>query len=157
MLEKEAHEKKMRYNFLHRPIKNVDDNPYFYFIYNNSNYYHFIYDSLPYLWSFFNLKKRIPNIKILTNTPFKEDKNFGFVNDCLYLLGVKKKDIVIANPHTIYNKLYVSFCFPNNAHAAAFLPNRSHTLTYGALKSSCLPFLAGIRVVVARNNACTDS
>lgn len=102
------YEKKMRYNFLHRPIKNVDDNPYFYFIYNNSNYYHFIYDSLPYLWSFFNLKKRIPNIKILTNTPFKEDKNFGFVNDCLYLLGVKKKDIVIANPHTIYNKLYVS-------------------------------------------------
>ena len=35
----------------------IDNNPYFFLIYNTDNYYHFIYDTMPYLISFFELKK----------------------------------------------------------------------------------------------------
>jgi hypothetical protein len=48
--------------------------PLFYFIYNIDNYFHFVYDSLPYLISYFLLKKQIPNIKLLMNYPNQEKK-----------------------------------------------------------------------------------
>ena len=60
------------------------------------------------MWSYFILKKKLPDIKILTNTPFEEKQNFSFFNDCLNLLGIKKKDIKVANSNTLYSKLYIS-------------------------------------------------
>ena len=50
-------------------VKSVIDNPLFFFIYNTDNYYHFVYDTLPYLISFLNLRKSIPELKLLMNYP----------------------------------------------------------------------------------------
>ena len=60
-------------------LKGVDDNdtfetssypfiftepfPVFFFIYNTDNYCHFVYDTLPYLITYFELKKKEPNLK----------------------------------------------------------------------------------------------
>ncbi len=57
----------------------------FYFAYNVSNYYHFIYDTLPYLYCYFEEKKRFPDIKLLVSPP--EGKKifillFGILLDC---------------------------------------------------------------------------
>lgn len=108
------YEKKMEYNFSHKSIKKINEGIFFYFIYNNANYYHFIYDSLPYLWNFFILKKKFPSIKILTNTPEKVSQNYSFVYDCLKLLGINRKDIVNADPNTIYRKIFVSTSLTHN-------------------------------------------
>ena len=42
-----------------KKIEFIEKNPVFYFIYNTDNYYHFVYDTLPYLISFFYLKRQI--------------------------------------------------------------------------------------------------
>lgn len=93
-------------------INNVEKKynfPLFYFIYNTDNYFHFIYDSLPYLISYFSLKKQIPNIKLLMNYPNQEKKElYKFVEEFLGILGIQKSDIIIVDPSTLYSNIYVS-------------------------------------------------
>jgi hypothetical protein len=72
-------------------------NPVFYFIYNTDNYFHFIYDSLPYLISFFEIKKKYPDLKLLMNYPNYQKTEFYqftieflelivfYINGCLYV------------------------------------------------------------------------
>ena len=43
-------------------------NPVFFFIYNVDNYYHFLYDTLPILLHYFELKEIYPNLILLINT-----------------------------------------------------------------------------------------
>ena len=43
--------------------------PVFFFIYNTDNYYHFIYDTLPYLISFLELRKELPMLQLLMSYP----------------------------------------------------------------------------------------
>lgn len=108
------YERSMKYKFIHKKIKKIDNNFYFYFIYNNANYYHFIYDTLPYLWNFFTLKKSIPKIKILTNFPENQKQNYDFFYDCLALLGINKNSITIANSNTVYSNLFISTSLTHN-------------------------------------------
>jgi hypothetical protein len=82
---------------------------YFYFVYNTDNYYHFLYDSLPYLISYFHLKKKNKNIKLLMNfSNFKKDKNYLFVDEILSLLGIERADIEIIKKDFVYEEVYVS-------------------------------------------------
>ena len=82
---------------------------YFYFVYNTDNYYHFLYDSLPYLISYFHLKKKNKNIKLLMNfSSFKKDKNYLFVDEMLSVLGIEKADIEIIKKDFLYEEVYVS-------------------------------------------------
>ena len=55
----------MEYNYVKNEIKKHMTYPLFFFIYNTDNYFHFLYDSLPYLISFFELKKYLIFINIL--------------------------------------------------------------------------------------------
>ena len=55
-------------------IINKEETPLFFFIYNTDNYYHFVYDSLPYLITFLDLKEKVSNIKLLMNYPCKSRK-----------------------------------------------------------------------------------
>jgi len=90
-------------------IRKIDSNPYFFFIYNTDNYYHFIYDTLPYLISFFNLKKNIPKLKLLMNYSTPQQKiHYRFVKEFLNILSITDKDITIVNPSFKYETLYVS-------------------------------------------------
>ena len=80
----------------------------FFFIYNFDNYYHFLYDTLPYLYTYLELKKYNPNLKLLVNYPNKDKKHFyKFNTDFLYKI-VSKKDITIHNENNIYSKLFIS-------------------------------------------------
>jgi len=91
------------------PISKIDGNPYFFFIYNTDNYYHFVYDTLPYLITFFELKKEIPNLKLLMNYPnYQKFEHYKFVIEFLQILSINKDDITIVNPSIVYDNIYVS-------------------------------------------------
>jgi hypothetical protein len=85
------------------PSKN-ESTPVFFFIYNTDNYFHFLYDSLPILYSYFDLKSKIPNLKLLMNPKRK----YPFIYDCLSMVDVNIDDIIIANEHTLYDTIHVS-------------------------------------------------
>jgi len=90
-------------------IKDRDSKPYFFFIYNTDNYYHFVYDTLPYLITFFELKKEIPDLQLLMNYPnYQKFEHYKFVIEFLYILSINKDDITIVNPSIAYDNLYVS-------------------------------------------------
>ena len=59
----------MQYEYVKNKMNNEYSIPLFFFIYNTDNYFHFIYDTLPYLISYFELKKDIPDIKLLMQFP----------------------------------------------------------------------------------------
>lgn len=79
----------------------------FYFIYNVDNYYHFIYDTLPYLISFNELKRRGICNKILINTS-PIGKLYSFVDEFLELCQITKDDIIFPRKKTLYKNVYVS-------------------------------------------------
>lgn len=90
-------------------FKHKVDNPLFFFVYNTENYYHFLYDTLPYLISFFELKKNEPELKLLMSYPNQTKNNhYRFVTEFLELLGITKNDIEIIQNKTIYSTIYVS-------------------------------------------------
>jgi len=87
----------------------TEKHPLFFFVYNTDNYYHFIYDTLPYLISFFKLKETIPDVKLLMNYPNETKKEFyKFIIEFLDILGIKNNDIKIINDNTVYETLYIS-------------------------------------------------
>lgn len=93
-------------------LNNFYDIPVFFFIYNTDNYYHFMYDSVPYLLSYFDLKKEIPNLKLLMNYPnFDKHEHYNFVIDFFNILNIKLSDIVIANTNTEYKTIFFSDSF----------------------------------------------
>jgi len=93
----------------------VYENPLFFFVYNTDNYFHFLYDSLPYLISYFKLKKEIPNLKLLMQYP-NEQKNrfYCFVTEFLELLSIVKDDILLVDHATKYKEIYVSTSYTHD-------------------------------------------
>ena len=88
-------------------VKASISNPVFFFVYNTDNYYHFVYDSLPYLISFLELRKRFPTMKLLMNYPNSSKKTlYPFVVEFLELLDIFEIEIVSKN--SIYENLYIS-------------------------------------------------
>lgn len=83
----------------------------FFFIYNFDNYYHYIYDTLPYLYTYLELKKTNSTIKLLLNYPNKNKLEFYKFNEEFLFKIVGKYDIIIHNENNIYESLYVSTSF----------------------------------------------
>jgi hypothetical protein len=88
--------------------KLIIENPVFFFIYNFDNYYHFLYDTLPYLFTYLELKKTIPKLKLLVNYPNKDKKDFYKFNTELLSKIIDLNDLIIHQENNIYNKVYVS-------------------------------------------------
>jgi hypothetical protein len=87
-------------------------NPVFYFIYNTDNYFHFIYDSLPYLISFFQIKKKYPDLKLLMNYPnYQKTEFYQFTIEFLELIGISQKEIILLDETSTYDKIFVSSSF----------------------------------------------
>ena len=82
--------------------------PVFFFIYNFDNYYHFIYDTLPYLYVYLELKKTINNLKLLVNYPNKNMNTFYKFNIEFLCKIINLNDLIIHNINNIYNIIYVS-------------------------------------------------
>lgn len=93
----------------------VYENPLFFFVYNTDNYFHFLYDSLPYLISYFKLKKEIPNLKLLMQYPNEQKHSFYcFVTEFLELLSIAKDDILLVDNATKYKEIYVSTSYTHD-------------------------------------------
>jgi hypothetical protein len=88
--------------------KEIINENIFFFIYNFDNYYHFLYDTLPYLYTYFELKKKHNDLKLLVNYPNKDKNEFyRFNTDFLYKL-VDEKDIIIHQKNNIYKNIFIS-------------------------------------------------
>jgi hypothetical protein len=88
--------------------QNIIDKPVFFFIYNFDNYYHFLYDTLPYLFTYLELKKNISDLKILVNYPNKDKKDFYKFNLEFLEKIINLDDLIIHNESNVYQKIYVS-------------------------------------------------
>ena len=95
-------------------VQKTVDIPVFYFVYNMANYYHFIYDTLPYLYSYFNEKKIHPDMKLLVSPPEGQDDLYPFVWDSLNMLGITRDDVVFLDPEVMYNRVCVSSSLTHN-------------------------------------------
>jgi len=90
-------------------INHHEKTPVFFFVYNTDNYYHFIYDTLPYLITYRELKKEHPELKLLISTPNRHQSKLNkFVLEFLNLLKISEKDLLVANSETEYETVYVS-------------------------------------------------
>lgn len=93
----------------------IDNDNNFFFVYNTDNYYHFVYDTLPYLISYNELKKSMPDLKLLMNYPNSNKKSFyNFVTEFLNLNGISENDIKIVNNNTLYKKIFVSTSYTHD-------------------------------------------
>jgi hypothetical protein len=102
----------MDFKFESSKIKNEVNVPLFFFVYNTDNYYHFIYDSLPYLITYLELRKTLPELKLLMNYPnFQKKEFYKFVTEFLDLLNINKNDIIIIEKYTKYSQVYISDSF----------------------------------------------
>lgn len=86
----------------------IFEEPIFFFIYNFDNYYHFLYDTLPYLFTYIELKKAIPNLKLLINYPNKNKKDLYKFNIEFLEKIIDLNDLIIHKENIIYKNLYVS-------------------------------------------------
>ena len=104
----------MSYEIEHVSLGKSCDIPMFYFVYNMANYYHFVYDTLPYLYAYFNEKKIHPDMKLLVSPPEGKDDLYPFVWDSLELLGITRKDVVFLDTDVMYNRVCVSSSLTHN-------------------------------------------
>jgi len=88
--------------------------PVFYFVYNMANYYHFVYDTLPYLYGYFNEKKVHPDMKLLVSPPDGKDDLYPFVWESLELLGIKRKDVIFLDTDTVYDRVCIGSSLTHN-------------------------------------------
>lgn len=80
--------------------------PVFFFIYNFDNYYHFLYDTLPYLFTYLELKKTIPKLKILINYPNQTNTFYKF--NLEFLTKIINVDDLIIHSNNVYKEMYIS-------------------------------------------------
>ena len=102
-----VYEKDMWYTGDLLEVKNTFQTPVFYFAYNMANYYHFIYDTLPYLYTYFNEKKYFKDLKLLVSPPDGQTDLYPFVWDTLALLGITRDDVVFLNDRARYKMVVV--------------------------------------------------
>jgi len=113
------YEETMEWDCKNIDVKNIEETPLFYFVYNCANYFHWIYDTVPYLYSYFELKKRTDNLKLLVSTPDGKDDLYPFVYETLSLLGITKDDLVFLNKDTKYKELIVGSSLTHNRMSSA--------------------------------------
>ena len=83
--------------------------PVFFFIYNFDNYYHYLYDTIPYLYHYFYLKKLYPTMKLLVNYPnVKKNEFYKFNLDILDKFVDINNEVLIHHNNNVYESLYVS-------------------------------------------------
>jgi hypothetical protein len=96
-------------------IQTIFQTPLYYFIYNTDNYFHYLYDTMPYLISYIELKKEIPTLKLLMQYPNpQKNEMYPFVLELLELLNISTNDIVIIDENTLYKSVYISTSYTHD-------------------------------------------
>jgi len=86
-------------------FNNIESNPVFFFIYNVDNYYHFLYDTLPILIHYYEIKKIHPNLQLLINTSHISKNDLPkFVKESFELLDIK---LTFPKENTLYETMYL--------------------------------------------------
>lgn len=87
----------------------MESYPVFFFAYNVDNYFHFIYDTLPILASYFELKKTYSNLRCIIQTSHPSKLEFSpFIREFLDYLHV---DYEYLDPNVLYTQMFVSTSF----------------------------------------------
>lgn len=93
----------------------VHSDPVFFFVYNTDNYFHFVYDTLPYLITYFHLKKTFITMKLLVQYSTPEKKSmYPFVKEFMELLHITADDMVFITPTTEYSRVFVSTSYTHD-------------------------------------------
>jgi hypothetical protein len=110
----------MKYEYIDQIITNNNKCPLFFFIYNTDTYFHFLYDTLPYLITFFKLKQSIFDLKLLMQFPNKQrNKLYPFVLEFLEILNINQDDLVFVDNHTSYDNIYISTSYTHDINSNA--------------------------------------
>jgi len=89
--------------------KQIIPYPVFFFVYNTENYYHFLYDTLPILYTYFWLKARFPELRLLVQFPNKYKKeHFRFNTELLELCGIGREETVVCSSDHMYETVFIS-------------------------------------------------
>jgi capsular polysaccharide biosynthesis protein len=105
----------MIYEYKNVTKKKTISGNFFFFIYNTDNYFHFLYDSLPYLISYFELKKNISDLKLLMQYPNPQKNNhYPFVVEMLELLGITDTNIEMIDSNCKYENVFVSTSYTHD-------------------------------------------
>lgn len=108
------YESHMEWECEYPQIQHIENNMVFYFVYNCANYFHWIYDTVPYLYSYFRAKDKHPNLKLLVSPSEGEKDLYPFIYETLELLGITKKDLVFLNKNTKYKTIIVGSSLTHN-------------------------------------------
>lgn len=119
--------------------ESVIEDPCFFFHYNVDNYYHFVYDSLPILYFYFELKKTMPNLQLLLQTSYPTNKSIPFfVKDLLLSLGIHSFEF--GSQNVLYKKLFVGSSLTHGGYSNEG-PSPCASIIWNSLKgSSADPF-----------------
>ena len=136
-LNKDSFYNDNKYDLEIKEIKNkiIIEEPVFFFIYNFDNYYHFLYDTLPYLFTYIELKKSIPKLKFLVNYPNKDKKYFYKFNEELLEKIIDLNDLIIHHENNIYKKIYISSSLTHGGYSNN-LPRKEIYKIYDLIKTN---------------------
>jgi hypothetical protein len=109
-----VYESDMEWECTNTNITKTETTPVFYFVYNCANYFHWIYDTVPYLHSYFIEKTKNPDLKILISPPDGEDDLYSFVYETLELLGITKDDLIFLDSNTKYETIIIGSSLTHN-------------------------------------------
>jgi hypothetical protein len=108
--------------------------PVFFFLYNVDNYFHFVYDTLPILYSYFQLKEKYPTLKLLLQTSHPTKSTFSpFVLEFLRCLKIESYDL--ANRDTVYSTMFISTSHTHGGKSNDAPSSVSHTV-WNALQTN---------------------
>jgi len=143
-------------NLIHsKTTNNIYEYPVFFLCYNFENYFHFVYDTIPYLISYFKLKKKYPNIKLLVNYPNKNMNSFYKFNiEFLNLLDININDLIIIDSNTLYSKIFVSDSYTHGINSNCY-PRKEIFTIYDKIKNKALKINSNIKlsksIYISRN------
>ena len=124
----------------------IEKTPVFYFVYNCANYFHWIYDTVPYLYSYFKEKKKNNKLKLLVNVPDGKDDLYPFIYETLSLLGIEKKDLIFLDRNTQYQNLIIGSSLTHNRMSL----NPPHKAVFSIINSISVKEQIGKRIYVSR-------
>ncbi|HJM46735.1 MAG TPA: glycosyltransferase family 61 protein [Candidatus Marinimicrobia bacterium] len=109
-----SYESDMEWECTNTDTNKIETTPVFYFVYNCANYFHWIYDTVPYLYSYFEEKKKVSNLKLLVSVPEGKRDLYPFVYETLDLLGIKREDLIFLDRATQYETILVGSSLTHN-------------------------------------------
>ena len=109
-----VYEDKMEWDCVYDKPHKIEHNPVFYFVYNCANYFHWLYDTVPYLYTYFLEKQKNKDLKLLISPPENKKDLYPFVYETLSLLGIEKEDLIFLDFKTLYKNVVVGSSLTHN-------------------------------------------